>query len=193
MAAQSNPGRSGLSIEVATGASQTHFRCDGCSARTYSSPLLSARIGYATDPQVVFGVQADSWHKNLNDFVAYSLRWYGVFVEGYPLAKGHFRGLYGRLNFGAATIHPEVEGAPRSRDIGGGGGIGYDIRVIRGVSMVPHFDVLVARRADLSPEGRGPVPSWQLRSDGPHSFRNTRNGPYIGAFVKSFGISLKLN
>jgi hypothetical protein len=133
--AQKPQTREGFWIGFGFGYGGLDITCDGCEVDRESGVSGYLKLGGSLSQNVLLGVQTLGWYKDIEgvDFSQGSLTgniWW------YPSATGGFW-----LTGGAGLSRLEVDAGPLGSESESGfaalGGLGYDIRVGRNISIVP--------------------------------------------------------
>lgn len=176
-------GQTGISVAIGLGSGRLTQDCSYCTRSvSESSTAWMARLGYANTAHSVVGVEFDRWKtERESEGVEFSRTntWIDLSAQWYPSALGWARGFYVKGLLGLATFdsHP---GSAKSRSIGGGGGIGYDLTIVPGIALTPYFDVLASQDGDAK----------LLTRDRAGRIEQTHAS--FSALMSTFGLALRL-
>ena len=140
--------------------------CEGCEGDRQSGAAGYFRIGYAVTPKIVVGLETNVWAKEeaFEDFASATLLLSSVTgtVSFYPKETGFF--VRGGVGGALANLDLDVEGSGVNADLGRGlsvvGGVGYDLRISRRLSITPGVNLWYGKVGDLKALGQTIATDW---------------------------------
>ena len=150
--------REGFWIGFGLGYGSANVSCDNCiSGSRTGGPTLFLKLGGTPSRDLLIGASFNGWTHDLNGAnetmgnVTASLFYYPVTTSGFFLTGG--------LGFSAYNINssPEVNGS----GWGFTGGVGYDVRVGRNISLTPVVNYTYGALGDFEVPGIGTARGWK--------------------------------
>lgn len=140
--------------------------CDDCSGDREGGGAGYFRLGYTVWPKLVIGLESNVWTKreSVTDGFSSTLLFYNVSgtLAFYPKHTGFF--VRGGAGASLASVDIDVDDSSLSADVGSGfgvlGGIGYDIRLTRRLSLTPGVNVWYGKLGDLKALGETFATGW---------------------------------
>lgn len=140
--------------------------CDDCSGDRQGGGAGYFRLGYTVAPKLVLGLETNVWTKQeaVETGVSATMSFYNVSgtLAFYPQETGFF--VRGGAGAALASIDVEIEDSNVTADLGNGfgvlGGVGYDIRVSRRLSITPGVNVWYGKLGDLKALGQTFATEW---------------------------------
>lgn len=155
VSAQRPQTRQGFWIAFGLGYGSADLTCDGCTFDREGGGVGHIRLGGTLNPKVLLGGDVTAWTKE-KDGVTFTAGNVSMVVLYYPMLEG---GLFVKGGAGFSSIMIEVGGQQvDGASFGLSGGLGYDIRVGRNISITPLFDFLYAGSQDLQYQSQTVLP-----------------------------------
>jgi len=146
LSAQHPQVRQGFWIAFGLGYGSADLTCDGCNFDREGGGVGHIRLGGTLSPKVLLGGDVTGWTKD-KDGVTFTAGNVSMVVLYYPMAEG---GLFVKGGAGFSSIIIEAAGQQADgASFGLSGGLGYDIRVGRNISITPLLDFLYVGSQDL--------------------------------------------
>jgi hypothetical protein len=153
-------------ISAGGGYGSADAACDDCSGDRQNGGAGYFRLGYTVAPKLVLGFETNVWTKQeaVETGVSATMSFYNVSgtLAFYPKETGFF--VRGGAGAALANIDIEIEDANVNAELGSGfgvlGGVGYDIRVSRRLSITPGVNVWYGKLGDLKALGETFATGW---------------------------------
>ncbi len=142
--------REGFGISVGLGAGMADLSCDGCDFDSETGFSGYLRLGGYLRPNLFLGFESTGWLKEVQG-ADVTLGFYSAVAQYYPNAE---KGLYlkGGLGYSMSTADDGVDELKAS-GLGLSGGIGYDYRVGKNMSVTPYLNYLRSISSELKVNG----------------------------------------
>ncbi len=160
LSAQRPQTREGFWIAFGVGYGSADLSCGGCGLDTIAAGregggVAHVRLGGTLSPKVLLGGDVTGWTEDRNG-VTLTAGNVSMVVIYYPMAE---RGLFVKGGAGFSSIIVEQGGQQTDgASFGLSGGVGYDVRVGRNISITPLFDFLYVGSQDLQYQNRTEYP-----------------------------------
>jgi Outer membrane protein beta-barrel domain/Bacterial SH3 domain len=148
------------------GSTAISLSCDGCSSDRAGSFTGFLKLGGTLNPQVLLGVESNAWVKSEDiGFGLTATLTLGALsgtVTVYPVVTSGFF-LKGGAGLSYMSTDISVSGVTVNVSKTGWGvigGVGYDLRVGRNISITPSFNYYYGKPGDISVEGNVILPGW---------------------------------
>lgn len=140
--------------------------CDECLDDRQNGAAGYFRLGYTVTPKLVLGLETNVWTKQeaVEAGVSATLLFSNVAgtLAFYPKETGFF--VRGGAGAALANLDVEMDDATVSADLGSGfgvlGGVGYDIRLSRRLSITPGVNVWYGKLGELKALGETFATNW---------------------------------
>jgi hypothetical protein len=152
-------GMQGFWIGFGAGYGSADVSCDGCGNPDRLRPVSGfLKLGGTPSQQFLLGGEFDGWTRKssgISEYLENAL----VAVYFYPWVEYGFfvKGGGGMASYLATGPGPDISGTGR----GGIGGIGYDCRVGKNISLTPVANVYFGKPGDLSANGTTVLTGWK--------------------------------
>lgn len=146
VSAQRPQTREGFWIAFGLGYGSADITCDNCTFDREGGAAGHIRLGGTLNPKLLLGGDVTAWTKDI-DGVTLTTGNVSMVAQYYPMVAG---GLFLKGGAGFSSIILEAGGEQADGvSFGLSGGLGYDIRVGRNISITPLFDFLFGGSRDL--------------------------------------------
>jgi hypothetical protein len=149
-----------IGLGAGYGSASASASCEGCSGDREGSFTGFLKLGGTLNPQLLLGVESNAWVKS-EDNVTVTLGAVSGTVTVYPSAASGFF-VKGGVGLSYLSTDVSVIGATVNVSKTGWGligGLGYDLRVGRKVSITPSFNYYYGKPGDISAAG-DVLPGW---------------------------------
>jgi hypothetical protein len=153
--------RQGFWIAFGLGIGSADLTCDGCTFDRETGGAAHLRLGGTLNQQLLLGGDVTGWAKVI-DGVTNTAGNVSLIAQYYPSPNG---GVFLKGGAGFSTIQ-FIDGGEQARgdSYGVSGGVGYDIRVGRNISLTLLADLLFGGSRDIRYQGATVIPGLSFNA-----------------------------